>query len=86
MSGTLEMLKETWYTGDTPTQSIVEWVDELGKRLMAIWEVAEEREKVAKEKYYDRNAKRDFDEGSLFLVRTPDLQGKLKGPMKFRRK
>ena len=35
MSGTLEMLKETWYTGDTPTQSIVEWVDELGKRLMA---------------------------------------------------
>ena len=53
---------------------------------MVIWEVAEEREKVAKEKYYDRNAKRDFDEGSLVLVRTLDLQGRLKGPMKFRRK
>ena len=61
---------------------------------MAIREVVEEREKVAKDKmkkYYDRNVKkRDFDEGNLILVRTPDLQGILEdvweGPYEVQKK
>ena len=44
-------------------------------------EVVSDREKVAKEKMkasYDRQAKdRQLEEGTLVLVRTPDLKGKL---------
>ena len=62
------------------TQTVIEWIEELGKILKAIRDFVEEREKDAKvkmEKYYDRNAKlREFSEGSLVLVRTPELLGK----------
>ena len=42
--GPLDVLKETWYSGEVRTQTVIEWIEELGKRLKAIRDVVEVRE------------------------------------------
>ena len=60
---------------------VVEWVNKLSERLKEMMQVVCEKERLAKErmkKHYDKKAKlREFNEGVLVLVRTPDLAGKL---------
>ena len=60
---------------------VVEWVNKLSERLKEMMQVVCEKERLAKErmkKHYDKNANlREFNEGELVLVRTPDLAGKL---------
>ena len=79
--GPLEVLKDGWMTGDVAQFSVVEWINTRGERLADMKEVVSDRKKVAKEKMkalYDRQAKdRQLEEGTLILVRTPDLKGKL---------
>ena len=57
------------------------WIKKLGDKLKAVREVISAKDGIAKErmkKYYDKKAVlRNFDEGSLVLLRTPDLRGKL---------
>ena len=59
---------------------VVEWVNKLSERLKEMMQVVCEKERLAKErmKKHDKNANlREFNEGTLVLVRTPDLAGKL---------
>ena len=73
---------------------MVEWIEKLGEKLKAVREVISVKECIAKErmkKYYNKEAVlRNFDEGSLVLLRTPDLRGKLEdkweGPFEIARK
>ena len=62
-------------------KTVVEWVDQLGERLIEMRTVVVEREKVAKasmKAQYDKKAQfRELEVGMLVLVRTPNLSGKL---------
>ena len=78
--GPLDVLREGWLEGEVQ-EVHVEWVNKLSERLKEMMQVVCEKERLAKErmkKHYDKNAKlREFNEGALVLVRTPDLAGKL---------
>ena len=37
--GSLGVLKETWYSGEVRTRTVVNWIEELGKRSKAIGDV-----------------------------------------------
>ena len=77
----LDVLRESWLSGDLPHSSAVEWVDQLREKLCVIAEAVKEKEGLAKEsmkRQYDKHAvDREFEVGIPVLVRTPDLQGKL---------
>ena len=79
--GPLDVLRECWLEGEVQEVYVVAWVNKLSKRLKEMMQVVCEKERLAKErmkKHYDKNAKlREFNEGTLVLVRTPDLAGKL---------
>ena len=79
--GPLDVLREGWLEGEVQEVHVVEWVNKLSERLREMMQVVCEKERLAKErmkKHYDKNAKlREFNEGALMLVRTPDLAGKL---------
>ena len=42
------MVKEGWLSGEMDQKTVVEWVDQLGEKLIEMREVVVEREKVAK--------------------------------------
>ena len=66
MRGPLEALSDMWDSGDVRNKTMVEWIEELRKRLQAVREIVTEKEGIAKKKYYDRKAVvRNFEEGSL---------------------
>lgn len=94
LRGPLDVLQESWLSGDIPQSNAVEWVDQLRERLSVMAEAVRRKEGVAKEKMkkqYDKQAVcREFSVGTLVLVRTPDLHGKLSdlwdGPYEVTRK
>ena len=75
------MVKEGWLNGEVDQKTLVEWVDQLGEKLIEMREVVVEREKAAKasmKAQYDKKAQsRELEVGMLVLVRTPNLSGKL---------
>ena len=76
----LDVLREGWLEGEVQEVHVVEWM-KLSERLKEMMQVVCEKERLIKErmkKHYDKNANlREFNEGTLVLVRTPDLAGKL---------
>ena len=81
LRGPLDVLKDGWLSGDLKDVSTIEWVNKLRERLCEITDLVCEREAKAKacmKQQYDKHAKpREFEVGTLVLVRTPDLRGKL---------
>ena len=81
LRGPLEVLKEGWVSGDLRQTNAVEWVNEVREKMSMMKELMDVKEAKAKQamkKGYDKKAtNRAFEEGSLVLVRTPDLEGKL---------
>ena len=79
--GPLDVGKEDWLSGEIDQKTAVEWVDQLGKKLIEMREVVVEREKTAKasmKAQYDKKAQScELEIGMLVLVRTPNLSGKL---------
>ena len=79
--GPLDVLREGWLEGEVQEVHVVESLNKLSERLKEMMQVVCEKERLAKErmkKHYDKNANlREFNEGTLVLVRTPDLAGKL---------
>ena len=79
--GQLDVVKEGWLSGEMDQKTVVEWVDQLGEKLIEMREVVVEREKAAKasmKAQYDKKAQScELEVGMLVLVRTPNLSGKL---------
>ena len=46
--GPLDVVKEGWLSGEIDQKTMVEWVDQLGEKLIEMREVVMEREKAAK--------------------------------------
>ena len=94
LRGPLDVVKEGWLSGDLRQSNAVEWVNELREKMCIMKDLVDDKEARAKhamKRSYDRKTNiREFEEGSLVLVRTPDLQGKLadiwEGPYEVTRK
>ena len=60
------------------SQSVTEWVNNVGEKLAGVIEIVKGNEEKAIERMkakYDKKAKlRVFEEGQLYLVRTPIQQ------------
>ena len=81
LRGPLDVLKEGWLSGDLKDMSTIDWINQLRERLSDLADIVCDRESKAKAKMkaqYDKHTTlRSFDPGTLVLVRTPDLRGKL---------
>ena len=81
LRGPLDVLKDGWLAGDLGQVDAVEWVNQMKEKLKVMSEIVQVKERKAKEqmkKGYDKHAvERVFSVGSMVLVRTPDLEGKL---------
>ena len=75
------MLRESWLSGDMRDASTIEWINRLREMLSEVIEVVCARKAKAKMRMkvqYDKHAKqREFVLGTLVLVQTRDLEGKL---------
>ena len=75
------MLKDGWLAGDLGQVDAVEWVNQMKEKLKVMSEIVQVKERKAKEqmkKGYDKHVvERVLSVGSMVLVRTPDLEGKL---------
>ena len=75
LRGPLDVLSESWLSGDMRDVSTIEWINRLRERLSEVTEVVCAREAKAKMRMkvqYDTHAKqREFALGTLVLVRIP---------------
>ena len=81
LRGPLDMVKESWISGDVALHDVCQWVAELRTKLKLMQEIACKREVQAKtimKRNYDTTSKpRELEIGSSALMRIPDLGGKL---------
>ena len=81
MNSPIDLVAGEWEEYPTTTVNILRWMEQLGQRLDVIRASARENglEARAKSKaHYDRYTKtRDIPEGSMVLLRTPGMAGKL---------
>ena len=92
--GPIEILKDSWENVEKEKFNVCVYVEELQKRLQKIRDTVLERERQVKDRMktsYDAKTKpREFQEGSMVLLRVPGLCGKLSdawdGPYEVHRK
>ena len=81
LRGPLDVARESWLSCDASFQDVFEWVAKLRKELRMMHDITSQKEvqaKCAMKKQYDSQARpRQLVEGTLALVRTPELGGKL---------
>ena len=79
--GPLELLKEALDSQEKEQVDVCKWEEQLQERLEIVRDTVRERETKAKAKMkagYDKKAKpREFQEGSMVLLRIPGMAGKL---------
>ena len=77
----MDVVHDGWLRGELQGSYAVDWLEGLREKLALIWEVAIDKELVAKRKMVertDRTAKvRNFSPGDQVLVRVVDSGGKL---------
>ena len=81
MRGPLDVIAEGWQYKEQEEVRICEWVEQLGKQLEALRDIMRKKESEVKGKMkadYDRKAKvREFNVGSMVMIRIPGMNGKL---------
>ena len=81
LRGPLDVVHDGWLGGDLPQSSAEEWIQNLRDSLTLVWEVAVDKEGLAKDKMAQRSKKkatsRHFSQGDQVLVRVVDPGGKL---------
>ena len=81
MHGPLDVIAEGWQYKEQEEVRVCEWVEQLGKQLEALRDIMRKKESEVKGKMkadYDRKAKvREFNVGSMVMIRIPGMNGKL---------